>query len=335
MLLDSARGLKQALTHTVLDPLTAAGPAAKGFALPAEPVAAVSPVQPSIALGISPHGSADFRIAVRCQRRELMTGKEVEQIRKKAKGEVDVRYVGLIARQAATPWGQRRQRPLRIGTSIGHAEVTAGTLGGFVKKQGSDALLILSNNHVLANENKGKTGDSVLQPGKYDGGTSADDRVAELAKTVRLTKSGKNHVDAAVAGLLDGIDCDPQAIRGLGKLAGLGPEFLDAGAEVAKLGRTTGLTRGRVTAFDLDNVVVEFGIGLLRFDSQFEVEGAGEAPFSQGGDSGSLIVEAGPRLAVGMLFAGTDVGGANDQGLTYAHPLRAVLDALGVALWIG
>jgi hypothetical protein len=42
---------------------------------------------------------------------------------------------------------------------------------------------------------------------------------------------------------------------------------------VAKLGRTTGLTRGRVTAFEVDYVVVQCGMGLLRFDGQFEVEG--------------------------------------------------------------
>jgi hypothetical protein len=43
-------------------------------------------------------------------------------------------------------------------------------------------------------------------------------------------------------------------------------------------------------------------------------------------------VEAGTRLAVALLFAGTDFGGTNDQGLTYANPLRAVLDALKVDL---
>jgi hypothetical protein len=119
----------------------------------------------------------------------------------------------------------------------------------------------------------------------------------------------------------------------LGKLAGLGSEFLDVGAEVAKVGRTTGLTRGKITAFEMDNVVVEFDKGSLRrFDRQIEIEGDGVKAFSLGGDSGSLIVEAGTRLAIALLFAGTDLGGANDQGLTYAAPLRATLDALKVDL---
>jgi hypothetical protein len=86
-----------------------------------------------------------------------------------------------------------------------------------------------------------------------------------------------------------------------------------------------------VTAFELDDVTVQFDIGLLRFNNQVEIEGAGDAPFSQGGDSGSLIVDA-DRRAVGLLFAGGDHGGTNGKGLTYANPLRSVLDALKVDL---
>jgi hypothetical protein len=35
-----------------------------------------------------------------------------------------------------------------------------------------------------------------------------------------------------------------------------------------------------------------------------------------------------------LLYAGSDQGGANGQGLTYANPLRTVLDALKVELAI-
>jgi hypothetical protein len=43
-------------------------------------------------------------------------------------------------------------------------------------------------------------------------------------------------------------------------------------------------------------------------------------------------VEAGTRLAVGLLFAGTDSGGTNGQGVTFANPIGAVLDALKATL---
>jgi hypothetical protein len=107
--------------------------------------------------------------------------------------------------------------------------------------------------------------------------------------------------------------------------------FVGKGDRVAKLGRTTGVTYGRVTAFELDNVVIRYDIGNLRFDNQIEIEGAGSLPFSDGGDSGSLIVTTDKR-GVALLFAGGDQGGANGQGLTYASPLHDVLDALDVDL---
>jgi hypothetical protein len=120
--------------------------------------------------------------------------------------------------------------------------------------------------------------------------------------------------------------------HGLYELAGLGDAVLADDDSVAKVGRTTSTTKGRVTAFELDNVVVGYGIGYLKFDNQVEIEGGDSGPFSQGGDSGSLIVDAGHR-AVALLFAGGDLGGSNGLGLTYANSIRAVLEALKVDLF--
>ena len=97
------------------------------------------------------------------------------------------------------------------------------------------------------------------------------------------------------------------------------------------MGRTTGETEGRVTAFELDNVVVTYDIGNVRFDDQIEIEGAGSNAFSDGGDSGSLIFDK-QLGAVALLFAGGDEGGSNDMCLTYGNSIRAVLDALKVDL---
>jgi hypothetical protein len=70
----------------------------------------------------------------------------------------------------------------------------------------------------------------------------------------------------------------------------------------------------------------------LRFDDQMEIEGFGAGPFSQGGDSGSLIFSSDTRQAVGLLFAGGEEGGAD---VTYANPIGAVLDALDARLVTG
>jgi hypothetical protein len=191
--------------------------------------------------------------------------------------------------------------------------------------------MMLSNNHVLANENRARRGDAVLQPGPFDGGVRPDDEVAALTRFVRLKKGKPNVVDCAVAAITEEVETKRRTLFKIGRLAGLGPDFLDEGATVAKVGRTTASTRGRVTAFELDNLVVEFDIGDLTFNNQIEIEGVGNGPFSDGGDSGSLIVNE-AREAVALLFAGTELGGSNYQGLTYANPLRPVLDALDLDL---
>jgi hypothetical protein len=100
---------------------------------------------------------------------------------------------------------------------------------------------------------------------------------------------------------------------------------------VHKVGRTTGVRQGRVTAFELDGLLVEYDVGDVAFDNQIEIEGSGNRSFSDAGDSGSLIVDD-QMLAAALLFAGSDHGGRNGKGLTYANPIAAVLKALKVKL---
>lgn len=78
-------------------------------------------------------------------------------------------------------------RPAPGGVSIGHKDITAGTFGCVVKRNGRP--MILSNNHVLANSNSGQIGDAILQPGSYDGGV-ANDQIATLEDFVRIEMSG-------------------------------------------------------------------------------------------------------------------------------------------------
>jgi hypothetical protein len=331
MQLDSARELKAALQESVIVPM-ATSFLVRSAGLRAQPISGLSDTPPTMALGVVPKGNQDFWIAVRVQKRGLENSPQVESIKKKAPREVDVRYIGEVTKRAALPWYQKMARPLRIGGSIGHFSITAGTLGCFVRGRDDGSVLILSNNHVLANENKAKKGDDILQPAVFDGGQESEHKVGELLRFVRLKKAGTNFVDGAVASIGGTIKFNHRTLTGLGKLAGLGDPVLAEDDTVGKVGRTTGTTKGRVTAFELDNVVVGYGLGYIKFDDQIEIEGADSDPFSQGGDSGSLIVDAGHR-AVALLFAGGDQGGSNGQGMTYANPIRAVLDALKVDLF--
>ena len=96
----------------------------------------------------------------------------------------DVLEVGVLrAFQARTD----RWRPAPGGVSIGHYQVTAGTLGCVVRDRATGDRLILSNNHVLADVNAGRAGDPILQPGTYDGGTEGKDMIAVLERYIPLS----------------------------------------------------------------------------------------------------------------------------------------------------
>jgi hypothetical protein len=332
--LDSVRELKESLNETIIKPMVASPVARAAFGMAAQPMASAGAAGPTMALGVVRKSNQNYHLAVRIQRRGLENSPQLDAIKKKAKNEVDVRYIGRVIK-FATPAQQKRSRPLKIGVSVGHFKITAGTFGCFVRgldPKDDKALMILSNNHVLANENRARKGDAILQPGPIDDGKDPADKVATLSRFVRLKKTGANIVDVAVAALDAGIKFNARSLAGLGgSLAGVGEPFLDDGTPVAKVGRTTATTRGKVTAFELDNVYVNYDIGNLRFDNQVEIEGDGNDPFSQGGDSGSLIVDA-DRKAVALLFAGGDVGGSNGKGLTYANPIDAILKALKIEL---
>lgn len=326
MRLSSARDLKQQAIAEIVSPMITAAPQSIGLAFAASSMAVTKTKPRLVALGVAPAGKNQFKLAIRLQRRALEDRPEIQRLISLAKNEVDVRYIGRVRKRAADL--RSVCRPLLVGCSVAHRKVTAGTLGGFVERRKGKGTFILSNNHVLANENAAKAGDAILQPGPYDDG-KAKDAIGKLAAFVRLRQ--RNSVDSAIATIAPSMEFDVGRLSGIGTLQGVSANPIEDGLRVAKVGRTTGTTRGRVTAFEVDDVVVSYDLGDLRFDDQIEIEGAGSKAFSDGGDSGSLIVDD-DRLAIAQLFAGTDTGGRNGKGLTYASPIQAVLDSLRVNL---
>lgn len=285
---------------------------------------------PWVAVGLTPAGAAGARVAVRLQRdrdRALLP-----DLGGAAGAEVDVRVIGPVRalRSPAPGELQQRVRPLRPGLSVAHSEVTAGTLGGFVRTAGG--LAVLSNNHVLAASGAGSPGDAVLQPGPADGGGPGD-RIASLASAEPLVAGRANLVDAAVALLDAGVAARPGELPG-GALGALVPDSLDVepDEQVEKVGRTTGHTRGVVTAVEVDAVAVQYDGVVHRFNDQLEIQGAAGA-FSAGGDSGSVIWRSRDRAPLALLFAGSTTGGPGGSGVTFANPLATVLRVLG-AEWV-
>lgn len=229
----------------------------------------------------------------------------------------DIEGVGY-PRKFQLPRRQRR-RPVPGGVSVSldlHAVSYrfAGTLGLIVADRGSArALYALSNNHVLADENRATIGAGVVQPATLDGGGNAD-RVARLAQFEPLRFGNRrNWMDAAVAAFLPRVGVD-RTILEIGPLTGPGDPSLNL--LVRKSGRTTGLTEGIVRAVRFDVFNVQYDRGMVRIDDVLVIEGVSGA-FSRAGDSGSAIVDHQGK-AIGLLFAGSDQ-------VTFAIPIRRVL----------
>lgn len=223
-------------------------------------------------------------------------------------------------------------RPAPPGCSIGHRDITAGTLGMVMERNGR--VVVLSNNHVMANSNAGAIGDPILQPGPYDGGKLP---IALLSDFVEIYLQGgglpggcsipgvgalirpnaddsRNLVDAALAyeyesGILT------REVLEIGTI-NPNPVAAELGMPLHKRGRTTQHTHGVVTALDADVQVSGYGgTGVALFEEQI-VTDVGSA----GGDSGSLVVTENGNSPVGLLFAG-------GEGQTIINNIFHVLEA--------
>ncbi len=282
----------------------------------------------AVALGIAPSGRG-FRLAVRVP--PGVPASIVRGIQRLARGEAEVHRIGgpraLPPKREPASRRDRRARPLTPGCSIGPIErrdLSAGTLGFFGRDRHGRTVLV-TNSHVVSCRSSSARG-VVLQPGMLDGGEPGRDAVATVTGMVRVRRAPvRNRVDAAAAALRDDQPFEPGAVPGIGPIRGVATS---PASRVVKLGRTTGVTRGRVTAFELDNLHVEYDFGDAVFDGQIEV--AGEMAFGRAGDSGALVLNE-DGLAVGLVFA--CIGGRTPR--TYANPIREVLGVLGVELLTG
>jgi hypothetical protein len=247
---------------------------------------------------------------------------------------VDVEQVGLFRafqrkkakprQQAATdmPDPRVRVRPAQPGCSIGFQDPNgqfrmAGTFGALVQEP--DSMYILSNNHVLANENQLAPGAPIFQPGLLDDPNA--DQLAELTRFQALQADGMNKVDCALAKpLKPGLVT--RDILYIGVPNGVAPAAVDM--VVHKFGRTTSYTVGRVTSTDTD-VTIQYEMGALTFEGQIIIAGLDGQAFSAAGDSGSAILERQSQNVIGLLFAGS-------SSHTIANHIEDVLQALGVSL---
>jgi hypothetical protein len=331
MKIDSVRSLKLELRRDILAGLVTQDVQRRRLGVRAVPYRGT--IQPkTVALGIAKHSSStsEYQLAVRIQHPLLWNSPEVDSICKKAANEVDLRLIGSI-RPLRNSVYQGIRRPLILGCSVGETQITAGTLGAFAQDRITGKVQILSNNHVLANENQAKIGDSILQPGRFDNGVAPANVVASLTRFVPLLWGKPNSVDCAVASIDGDVNFDPSSLHNGQRLAGGRTSSFNGSETVYKIGRTTGYTKGIVTAIEVDNITVSYDHGTAVFDSQIEIQGTGKGPFAAGGDSGALAFDS-DNDAFGIVFGGTEQGADNRMGLTYVNQLDPILQHLDVDL---
>ena len=235
----------------------------------------------------------------------------------------------------------KQATPIQLGTSGGwrtdlaNGYCCGGTLGSLIQANGIQ--YILSNYHVFesdivsgGNGLVATDGSNVIQPGLIDVGCAANNaQNIGLLKTVKSLPD--NNVDCAVAQVIPGMVSTNGAILEIGVLSSQTvAAFLNQA--VKKSGRTTGLTRSKVSGLNA-TVSVSYenecagGTAFTKtFTGQIVIANSSSS-FLNSGDSGSLMVEditTKPR-AVGLLYAGSSTS-------AIANPINAVLTFLSTKL---
>lgn len=279
---------------------------------------------PVAAVGIAPGKNREYKLAVRiyrgaegCQRR-LLAGLVSNM------NEVDL----------ATGVRYQTRLTIQAGGSIGHYKITAGTLGGFVEDDVH--YYMMSNNHVFANSNQCFGGDPILQPGPVDAGNSSPKVVGQLHRWFPLSKVARDGVDAAIATFDESVEFfNPWDYTGVGKIKKTAVSNRMSVTRVIKRGRTTGVTRGTVSAFELDGIQIDYGTrsdpAIVTFDDQVEIIGSpASRAFSAPGDSGSFIIDRDTMQVYALLYG----GGTDTEGIdrTLAHFMPDVFKAMKVRL---
>lgn len=213
----------------------------------------------------------------------------------------------------------KRVRPVLCGYSVSPPfKNLTGTIGCLVTDGFSTFLL--GNNHVFANRNTLQLNTPILQPGLDDGGKTSQDVIALLSKFIPIKFNGilkkeTNYVDSAIAKVLDKNKVKAD-IAFLGKPKGISSPSLDQ--TVAKCGRTTELTLGKVTAINA-TYTIGYGFKSALFKNQIITTGMAES-----GDSGSVLLDN-KKYVLGLL-AGTSAI------ITIYNNIHDVLNLLNVQI---
>jgi endonuclease G len=235
---------------------------------------------------------------------------------------------GLQVALKSSSFRQTRRNPIQPGLSISHPKVTAGTLGVIVYDNATGHPCILSNWHVLVGSSDASPGDPIIQPGSRDGGQLPQDRVGQLERSL-LGPDG----DAAIASLDITSDRSVELAQFETGVILHSARNAQVGEVLEKSGRTTGVTKGKVTGFG--SYKISYPVGEITIDgfiiSSINDRNPGNEEISLGGDSGSIWYNPETKEAVGLHFAGETDSSPTAEHAIACH-LPRVLAALNISL---
>lgn len=258
------------------------------------------------------NGTATDEFCIRVyvvQKKELASIPPSERVPKIFRGvPTDVNEVRVVSAHEDTA----RYRPITGGIQITNGQavpggILVGTLGCLATDNTDASAVLLTNFHVIG----GNPGDSVFQ---------AFNNPADL---IAVVKRGQitGTIDAAIAAISPGVATTTDEVNGLflnlsNHIAGVTDPV--GGMKVFKVGRTTGLTDGKIVDSNAP-VVINYDppIGSKAFTKTMMIQctkisgcccctcsvADGSREFSDHGDSGSVVLSD-KRMAVGLIMGG-------------------------------
>ncbi|MDB5344328.1 MAG: hypothetical protein JWP89_2705 [Schlesneria sp.] len=198
-----------------------------------------------------------------------------------------------------------------------------------------DTLYALSNNHVFADCNHVPVGQPIISPSGPDSRPNLPPprQICAHSEIVELRSGTPALVspclaDLAIAEIPDGqVVSSWQGDTDGGYDTPHVPADLATGLEVKKWGRTTRLTRGIMQSVQITTSIPYDGQhfrALVWLRGAWTVESINEEAFALPGDSGSLVVTADGKKAVGILFAVAAKG-----RIAFVIPIDRVLQSFG------
>jgi len=231
----------------------------------------------------------------------------------------------------ALAWtGSLRPAPNGISVGVTGGETgTSGCLATGLNPPRNTRLLLISNNHVIANCNAAKYGDPIIQPGTKDGGAAAS-QIGVLERFITLDFARANEVDAACA-WVDQAQVSSW-IYNTGPMTGnrydqltTPPTSAQNKRRVGKAGRSSDTVPGQVFDITTSIPIVMPNGRQAQFDNQISISDL-DQPFAALGDSGAVVWLWDTYTPVGLIVA-------RGAGTTFCNHIDLVLAKLDLQIY--